>query len=97
MINFDMVGRLRGDTLAVYENGTSPVWNDILETQWGRGAGFELVLSESGSVRRTHGSTEDILRCTSSRTARGLPQTHRYRRQTQREGMVRIADFAACT
>lgn len=31
MINFDMVGRLRGDTLAVYGTGTSPRWMALLE------------------------------------------------------------------
>lgn len=31
MINFDMIGRLRGDTLAVYGTGTSPGWTDLLD------------------------------------------------------------------
>ena len=100
MINFDMVGRLRGDTLAVYGNGTSPVWNDILETCNGEdGAGFELVLSESGVGPSDHTSfyLEDI------------PVLHFFTGQHEDyhkptdtadklnyEGMVRIADFAAC-
>ena len=31
MINLDMVGRMRGDTLAVYGTGTSPEWMALLE------------------------------------------------------------------
>ena len=100
MINFDMVGRLRGDTLAVYGNGTSPVWNHILESCNGEaGAGFELVLSESGVGPSDHTSfyLEDI------------PVLHVFTGQHQDyhkptdtadklnyEGMVRIAEFAAC-
>jgi hypothetical protein len=100
MINFDMVGRLRGDTLAVYGNGTSPVWNDILDTcNAAEGAGFELVLSESGVGPSDHTSfyLEDI------------PVLHFFTGQHEDyhkptdtadklnyEGMVRIADLAAC-
>lgn len=100
MINFDMVGRLRGDTLAVYGNGTSPVWNDILEScNAAEDAGFELVLSESGVGPSDHTSfyLEDI------------PVLHFFTGQHEDyhkpsdtadklnyEGMVRIADFAAC-
>ena len=100
MINFDMVGRLRGDTLAIYGNGTSPVWNDILEScNEAEGAGFELVLSESGVGPSDHTSfyLEDI------------PVLHFFTGQHEDyhkptdtadklnyEGMVRIADFAAC-
>ena len=100
MINFDMVGRLRGDTLAVYGNGTSPVWNEILEScNAAEGAGFELVLSESGVGPSDHTSfyLEDI------------PVLHfftgqheDYHKPTDTAdklnygGMVRIADFAAC-
>jgi len=100
MINFDMVGRLRGDTLAVYGNGTSPVWNGILDSCNARdGAGFELVLSESGVGPSDHTSfyLEDI------------PVLHFFTGQHEDyhkptdtsdklnyEGMVRIADFAQC-
>ena len=100
MINFDMVGRLRGDTLAVYGNGTSPVWDSILETcNEADGAGFELVLSESGVGPSDHTSfyLEDI------------PVLHFFTGQHEDyhkptdtadklnyEGMVRIADYAAC-
>ena len=100
MINFDMVGRLRGDTLAIYGNGTSPVWNGILDTCNGQEhAGFELVLSESGVGPSDHTSfyLEDI------------PVLHFFTGQHEDyhkptdtadelnyEGMVRIADFAAC-
>lgn len=100
MINFDMVGRLRGDTLAVYGNGTSPVWDDLLSSCNAQaGAGFELVLSESGVGPSDHTSfyLEDI------------PVLHFFTGQHEDyhkptdtadklnyEGMVRIADFAAC-
>ncbi len=100
MINFDMVGRLRGDTLAVYGNGTSPVWDEILEScNAADGAGFELVLSESGVGPSDHTSfyLEDI------------PVLHFFTGQHEDyhkptdtadklnyEGMVRIADFATC-
>lgn len=100
MINFDMVGRLRGDTLAIYGNGTSPVWNGVLETCNAEpGAGFEMVLSESGVGPSDHTSfyLEDI------------PVLHLFTGQHEdyhkptdtagklnAEGMVRIADFAAC-
>ena len=100
MINFDMVGRLRGDTLAVYGNGTSPVWNGILDTcNAAEGAGFELVLSESGVGPSDH----------TSFYLQDIPVLHfftgqheDYHRPTDTadklnyEGMVRIADFAAC-
>ena len=100
MINFDMVGRLRGDTLAVYGNGTSPVWNGILDScNAEEGSGFELVLSESGVGPSDHTSfyLEDI------------PVLHFFTGQHEDyhkptdtadklnyEGMVRIADFSAC-
>ena len=93
-------GRSHEDTLAVYGNGTSPVWNDILETcNAEEGAGFELVLSESGVGPSDHTSfyLEDI------------PVLHFFTGQHEDyhkptdtadklnyEGMVRIADFAAC-
>ncbi len=100
MINFDMVGRLRGDTLAVYGNGTSPVWNEILDSCNARkGAGFELVLSESGVGPSDHTSfyLEDV------------PVLHFFTGQHEDyhkptdtadklnyQGMLRIADFAEC-
>ena len=100
MINFDMVGRLRGDTLAVYGNGTSPVWNGVLEScNEAEGAGFELVLSESGVGPSDHTSfyLEDI------------PVLHFFTGQHEDyhkptdtadklnyAGMVRVADYAAC-
>lgn len=100
MINFDMVGRLRGDTLAVYGNGTSPVWNGILDScNAAEGARFELVLSESGVGPSDHTSfyLEDI------------PVLHFFTGQHEDyhkptdtadklnfDGMVRIADYAAC-
>lgn len=100
MINFDMVGRLKGDTLAVYGNGTSPVWNDILDTcNAAEGAGFELVLSESGVGPSDH----------TSFYLADVPVLHFFTGQHEDyhkptdtadklnyEGMVRIADFSAC-
>lgn len=60
MINLDMVGRLRGDTLAVYGTGTSPRWMEILEAC--NEEGFVLVPSESGVGPSDHTSfyLEDI-------------------------------------
>ena len=100
MINFDMVGRLKGDTLAVYGNGTSPVWNAVLDSCNSKeGAGFELVLSESGVGPSDHtsfyladvpvlhfftGQHEDYHKPTD--TADKLNYA----------GMVRIADFSVC-
>ena len=100
MINFDMVGRLRGDTLAIYGNGTSPVWNDILEAcNAAEGAGFEMVLSESGVGPSDH----------TSFYLADVPVLHFFTGQHEDyhkptdtadklnyEGMVRIADFTVC-
>ena len=95
-----MVGRLRGDTLAIYGNGTSPVWNGVLETlQWREGAGFEMVLSESGVGPSDHTSfTLLTFLCLHFFTG----QHEDYHKPTDTadklnyEGMVRVADFAAC-
>lgn len=54
MINLDMVGRLRGDTLAVYGTGTSPRWMEVLEAC--NEEGFVLVPSESGVGPSDHTS-----------------------------------------
>jgi Zn-dependent M28 family amino/carboxypeptidase len=54
MLNLDMVGRLRGDTLAVYGTGTSPRWMEILEAC--NEEGFVLVPSESGVGPSDHTS-----------------------------------------
>ena len=55
MLNFDMVGRLKEDNaLAVYGNGTSPVWTDIVnEANQGK---FKLVFEESGVGPSDHTS-----------------------------------------
>ena len=60
MLNFDMIGRLRGDTLAVYGTGTSPRWMEMLESC--NTDGFILVPSESGVGPSDHTSfyLEDI-------------------------------------
>ncbi len=54
MINLDMVGRLRGDTLAVYGTGTSPRWMEVLHAC--NQEGFILVPSESGVGPSDHTS-----------------------------------------
>ena len=54
MINLDMVGRLRGDTLAVYGTGTSPGWMDLLNDC--NEDGLVLVPSESGVGPSDHTS-----------------------------------------
>jgi membrane-associated protease RseP (regulator of RpoE activity) len=87
-------------SLAVYGNGTSPVWNEILDSCNARkGAGFELVLSESGVGPSDHTSfyLEDV------------PVLHFFTGQHEDyhkptdtadklnyQGMLRIADFAEC-
>jgi hypothetical protein len=54
MINLDMVGRLREDqTLSVSGTGTSPVWNQVLNSA---NAGFKLVLNTSGVGPSDHTS-----------------------------------------
>ena len=61
MINFDMVGRMNEEnTLAIYGNGTSPVWNAELEKA--NADSLRLVLSESGVGPSDHTSfyLEDI-------------------------------------
>ncbi len=54
MINFDMIGRLRGDTLAVYGTGTSPRWMELLESC--NDEGFVFIPSESGVGPSDHTS-----------------------------------------
>ena len=54
MINFDMIGRLRGDTLAVYGTGTSPRWMELLEEC--NDERFIFVPSESGVGPSDHTS-----------------------------------------
>lgn len=54
MINLDMVGRLREDqTLSVSGTGTSPIWNQVLNTA---NPGFKLSLQESGVGPSDHTS-----------------------------------------
>ncbi len=54
MINLDMVGRMNQDsTLSISGTGTSPVWNQILNSQ---NPGFNLVLRESGVGPSDHTS-----------------------------------------
>ena len=60
MINFDMVGRMKGDTLAVYGTGTSPIWMDLLNAC--NSDSLVFVPSESGVGPSDHTSfyLEDI-------------------------------------
>lgn len=60
MLNFDMIGKLHGDTLAVYGTGTSPRWMELLEAC--NEEGFIFVPSESGVGPSDHTSfyLEDI-------------------------------------
>lgn len=60
MLNFDMIGRMRGDTLAVYGTGTSPRWMELLKSC--NTDGLVLVPSESGVGPSDHTSfyLEDI-------------------------------------
>jgi len=94
MINLDMVGRLRGDTLAVYGTGTSPHWMEVLEAC--NEEGFVLVPSESGVGPSDH----------TSFYLEGIPVLHfftgqhpDYHRPTDTpeklnyEGMLRIARY----
>ncbi len=52
MINFDMIGRLEDDKLAVNGVGTSPSWNVIDDVS----SNFDLVKSESGIGPSDHSS-----------------------------------------
>jgi len=54
MINLDMVGRMRGDTLAVYGVGTSPKWMELLESC--NKDSLTLIPSESGVGPSDHTS-----------------------------------------
>ena len=55
MLNFDMVGRLKEDkSLAVYGNGTSPTWTDLVTNL--NGEKFQLVFEESGVGPSDHTS-----------------------------------------
>jgi hypothetical protein len=94
MINMDMVGRLRGDTLAVYGTGTTPDWMEILESC--NEEGFVLVPSESGVGPSDHTSfyLEDIpvLHFFTGQH----PDYHRPTDTAEKlnyEGMARIANF----
>ena len=54
MLNMDMVGRLRDDrTLSISGTGTSPIWNQVLNTS---NTDFKLVLGESGVGPSDHTS-----------------------------------------
>lgn len=94
MINFDMIGRLRGDTLAVYGTGTSPRWMELLEEC--NDEGFIFVPSESGVGPSDH----------TSFYLEGIPALHFFTGQhpdyhkpsdtadkINVEGIVRIVDF----
>jgi aminopeptidase YwaD len=53
MINLDMVGRLdTGNTLQIYGTGTSPSWNDLIDTN--NIYGFNIKKSKSGTGPSDH-------------------------------------------
>jgi membrane-associated protease RseP (regulator of RpoE activity) len=54
MINLDMVGRMHGDTLAVYGTGTSPEWMNLLQAC--NEDSLILIPSESGVGPSDHTS-----------------------------------------
>jgi len=94
MINLDMVGRMRGDTLAIYGTGTSPGWMKLLESC--NTDSLILVPSEGGVGPSDHTSfyLEDIpvLHFFTGQH----PDYHRPTDTADRlnyEGMERIADF----
>ena len=95
MINFDMIGRLRGDTLAVYGTGTSPGWMELLErVQFGL-----LDIWYRARVEWVRATTpvfiwRGFLRCIFSRV--NIPTTTNHRiRQTKstNKGMLKIVNF----
>jgi aminopeptidase YwaD len=53
MLNFDMVGRLRDDTIMVAGVGTSSVWSDLVEAHRG---GLTVTPTEDGYGPSDHGS-----------------------------------------
>lgn len=56
MLNFDMVGRLKGDKgLAVYGAGTSPLWKNMVEDV-NSDFGFKLIYEDSGIGPSDHTS-----------------------------------------
>jgi len=94
MLNLDMVGRMRGDTLAVYGTGTSPGWMKLLESC--NTDSLVLVASESGIGPSDHTSfyLEDIpvLHFFTGQH----PEYHKPTDTADRlnyEGMQRIAEF----
>ena len=94
MVNLDMVGRMRGDTLAVYGTGTSPGWMKLLESC--NTDSLVLVPSESGIGPSDHTSfyLEDIpvLHFFTGQH----PDYHKPSDTAEKlnyEGMQRIADF----
>jgi hypothetical protein len=55
MVNLDMVGRLRADTLQVSGVGTSPLWRPLLD-EANRAAGLNLKVQEGGYGPSDHSS-----------------------------------------
>jgi hypothetical protein len=54
MLNFDMVGRLNENKMAINGTGTSPVWPDLINTS--NTAGLNITMSESGIGPSDHTS-----------------------------------------
>ncbi|MDG2426060.1 MAG: M28 family peptidase [Flavobacteriales bacterium] len=97
MLNFDMVGRMHGDTLAVYGVGTSPVWPAMLDSC--NTAGLHFVVTESGVGPSDHTSFyyEDVpvLHFFTGQH----PDYHRpsdTAEKLNQEGMLAVADLAQC-
>ena len=97
MINFDMVGRMHGDSLLVYGTGTSPVWPALVDSC--NKAGLHLVIDPSGVGPSDH----------TSFYLEGIPVLHfftgqhaQYHKPTDtadllnHEGMLAITDYAQC-
>lgn len=55
MINLDMVGRLKDDTLEVHGVGTSPAWKELVESS-AKSAGLTIRQHEGGFGPSDHGS-----------------------------------------
>jgi hypothetical protein len=55
MVNMDMIGRAKGNTLMVLGSGTSPVWKEVLETA-NRDLQFNLRPTNSGFGNSDHSS-----------------------------------------
>ena len=87
-LNFDMVGRMQDNKLAVQATGTSPTWASVLERA-NVAAGFDLSLQEDPyqptDVATFNQAGVPSLNFTTGAHV-GLPQAVRHRRQDQLRG-----------